>query len=166
MINTEIISIPAYTTRSFRNFGLHNENSLYKFMFTKEDRALLNTGAIKLIPQEMCKYSVSNEVVLNGKKYYSNDIVNPQEFDEGTLMVLLKTNVIKTELKEDFINKEDLDIVKTAKLYDCVGLTFKKASEFLNIDFDVLKDKFELKQGGSNKKITKKDIETLLTLEV
>ena len=114
----------------------------------------------------MCKYSITNEVVLNGKKYYPNDIVNPQEFDEGTLMVLLKTNVIKTELKEDFINKEDLDIVKTAKLYDCVGLTFKKASEFLNIDFDVLKDKFELKQGGSNKKVTQKDLELLLTLEV
>ena len=166
MINTEIISIPAYTTRSFRNFGLHEKDCLYKYQFTKEDRALLNTGAIKLIPCEMCNYLVSNEVVLNGKKYYSNDIVNPQEFDEGTLMVLLKTGVLKTQMKEDFLTKSEKDIVKTANLYNCVGLTFKKASEFLNIDFEILKDKFELKQGGSNKKITQKDLELLLTLEV
>ena len=48
--------LPAYATREFRNYGLYRAGSLYKFMFTKEDNVLLSTGAIKLLPFNMCKF--------------------------------------------------------------------------------------------------------------
>lgn len=163
MINTNATNcLPAYAVREFRNYGLYRAGSLYKFMFTREDNALLSTGAIKLLPFCMCKFYVSRGAILNGKKYEANDIVNPEEFEEKILKILVKTNIIKCELNEDLKDLPEEEIVQKAKLYECVGKTFKQASELLNLDFEVVKEKFELKQGSNRKKV---GIEDLYTLE-
>lgn len=158
MINTTINKIIAYTTREFRNFGLYFPNQLYMFKFTKEDNMLLSTGAIKLLPYSMCNVFVNKPVVLNGKKYEANEEVNCADFEEKTLMVLLKTGVIKLELKEDFKELSEEEVVSLAKVYECIGKTFKKASEQLGLDFDMVKEKFELKQGSNAKKVTSEDV--------
>ena len=62
MINTTIIKIPAYTTREFRNFGVHKANELYDYKFTVQDLALLNSGAIKLFPRAMCDFIELNRL--------------------------------------------------------------------------------------------------------
>ncbi len=168
MINAKIINLPAYTTRDFRNFGLHKANSLYKFMFTIQDIALLNTGAVKLFPTSMCKYTSIKDVNLNSKKYCANEEIDIKEFDEKTLFTLLKASVLKCELKEEFAQLDENKLIQLVNLYDCVGKTFKTTSTSLNLDFEKIKEKFELKQGGASKKVKFEDITKLqeLLLEV
>lgn len=162
MINLNTTNcLPAYAVREFRNYGLYRKGSLYKFMFTKEDNVLLSTGAIKLLPFSMCKFYVSRGAILNGKKYLANDIINPEEFEEKVLKILVKTNVVKCEIKEELLILPEEEIVKQAKLYECVGLTFKQASTVLGLDFEVVKTKFELKQGATKKKVTVEDLTVL-----
>lgn len=161
MINTEVIWIPAYTTKEFRNFGTHEADTLYKYKFTPQDRNLLINGSIKLVPTQLCEYTVTRDIILDGKKCNNGIKIEVDKFDEKTLMTLLKTGTLKCALKEEYKNG---DILKLCKVYDCLGKTFKTVSTELNIDYEVLKEKFELKQGGTNKKVSKKDIELLKEL--
>lgn len=168
MINTEIVYLPAYTTRDFRNFGLHKANTTYRFMFTIQDMALLNTGAIKLVPTSMCNYTVVKDVNLNGEKCYAGKEIDVTKFDEKTLFTLLKSSIIKCELKDEFKQLDDKKLTEVASLYEQVGKSFKSVATSLELDFEKIKEKFELKQGGANKKIKEEDISKLqeLILEV
>lgn len=156
--------LPAYTTREFRNYGLHKAGTLYKFLFTREDNILLSTGAIKFLPYYMCKFIATHDVILNGKQCQNGDIVNPLDFEESVLKVLVKTNVLKCELSEEFADKDEEFIVKEAKLSDCIGKTFKQASESLGLDFAVVKEKFELKKGATQTKVKKEHLEAIKEL--
>lgn len=148
----------AYATREFRNLGLYKENSLYKYLFTKEDNMLLNNGTIKLLPYSMFKIYVSHDCILNGKQYKSGDEINTKDFTDSVIRTLIKTNVIKCELIDSLKELKDEEIINLAKIYECVGQTFGQTSTLLNIDFDVLKEKFELKQNGKQKRVTEQDI--------
>ena len=156
--------LPAYTTREFRNYGLHKAGTLYKFLFTREDNILLSTGAIKILPYYMCKFIATHDVVLNGKQCHVGDIINPSDFEESVLKVLIKTNVLKCELSEDFADKDEEFIVKEAQLSDCIGKTFKQASESLGLDFAVVKEKFELKKGSTQTKVKQEHLEAIKEL--
>lgn len=156
--NVRMAFIPAYTTRDVRNYGYFKANSLYKYLFTPEDKILVETGAIKLFPLSMCNFYTTNDVVFSDKKYKANEEIDVNIFDENTLKILIKTNVIKCELKENFKYLDEENIIKQVKLYDCVGKNFKEISEILSIDFSTIKEKFELKQGGAKKKVTEENI--------
>lgn len=164
MINTQFYSIPMYTTREFRNLGLYKENQLYNFMFTPSDNALYRSGAVKKFPNNMYRFYLTRPTVLNNKQYEVNEDIKPTLFDEKTLDVLLRTGVVICELKEEFANLSTDDLFKQVKINELVGTTFKKASELLNIDFEVIKEKFDLKKGASNKKIKAEDINALIEL--
>lgn len=153
--------IPAYATREFRNFGLYKAGDLYKYLFTREDNILLNSGAIKLLPKHLCKYYLLHDTVLSDGPHKMGEELKPSSFDDNTLNVLVKTNVLRCELADSIKNKDDKDIVKMAKLYECVGNTFKQVSTDLGLDFEVVKTEFDLKQGGNNKKVKEKDLEKL-----
>ena len=149
--------LPAYTIREFRNYGLHKAGTLYKFLFTREDNILLSTGAIKFLPHYMCKFIVTHDVILNGKQCHAGYVIDPKEFDENTLKVLVKTNVLKCELSEDFADKDEEFIVKEAQLSDCIGKT-------LGLDFGVVKEKFELKKGATQAKVKQEHLEVIKEL--
>lgn len=151
----------AYATREFRNLGLYKENSLYKYLFTKEDNMLLNNGTIKLLPYSMFKIYVSHDCMLNGKQYKSGDEINTKDFTDSVIRTLIKTNVLKCELIDSLKESEDKDIIGLAKIYDCIGQTFNQASISLGLDYDILKKEFDLKQGGKQKRITEQDIDKL-----
>lgn len=159
--NNDVVFIPAYTNREVRNYGLHNANSLYKYMFTREDNILIETGAISLFPFSMFKFYTYKPVNLNGVMYEANAEINPKDFDENTLRVLVKTKVLMLDFIEDLKSLNVEELIKQAKVYTCEGLTFKQLSETLNIDFAIIKEKFELKQGGNKKKVTSQDIAKL-----
>ena len=156
--------LPAYTTREFRNYGLHKAGALYKFLFTREDNILLSTGAIKFLPHYMCKFIATHDVMLNGKQCHAGDVINPSDFEESVLKVLIKTNVLRCELSEDFADKDEEFIVKEAQLSDCIGKTFKQASESLGLDFAVVKEKFELKKGATQAKVKQEHLEVMKEL--
>ena len=156
--------LPAYTTREFRNYGLHKAGTLYKFLFTREDNILLSTGAIKFLPYHMCKFITTHDVILNGNQCHAGDIINPSDFEESVLKVLVKTNVLKCELSENFVDKDEEFIVKEAQLSDCIGKTFKQASESLGLDFAVVKEKFELKKGATQAKVKNEHLEAIKEL--
>lgn len=156
--------LPAYTTREFRNYGLHKAGTLYKFLFTREDNILLSTGAIKFLPYHMCKFTTTHDVILNGNQCHAGDIINPSDFEESVLKVLVKTNVLKCELSENFVDKDEEFIVKEAQLSDCIGKTFKQASESLGLDFAVVKEKFELKKGATQAKVKNEHLEAIKEL--
>lgn len=159
MINTKFNSIPMYTTREFRNLGLYKENQIYNFMFTPSDNALYRTGAIKKFPDSMYDFRLTRSTVLdNGKEYEGGSTITPDMFDEKSLDVFLRTGLITCELKKEFAELDIEDLFKYIKLNEVVGSTFKKASELLGIDFEIVKEKFELKQGATNKKVKKEDI--------
>lgn len=156
--------LPAYTTREFRNYGLHKAGALYKFLFTREDNILLNTGAIKLLPYSMCKFTTTHDVILNSKQYHSDDEINPFDFEDNTLKVLIKTNVIRCEFSEQFADKDEDFIMSQVKVLECVGKTFKQASQDLGLDFEVVKEKFELKKGATQAKVRIEHIESIKEL--
>lgn len=166
MFNDKIITIPAYITRDFRNFGTYKANTLYNYKFTIQELSLLNSGAIKLIPESMCDYTTPRDVQLNGKKYNAGEIVNIEEIDKTALYTLLKTGIIEASLKEDFKKLDKTVIVELAKVNDLIGKTFKTAIDTLSLDTDKTKELFGLKQ--LTKKIKKEDIVKLqeLILEV
>lgn len=164
MINTTVITIPAYTTREVRNFGLYNAKQFYKFRFTREDRALLLSKAIKLFPQSMCHFTVTRPCVLLGVKRDGGQTIDVSKFDEKILMTLLKTGVIGCELKPELKELDTEKVIKLAETYSLVGQTFKKVAETLGVEFETIKTAFELKQGGANKKITAEDITKLQEL--
>lgn len=163
-MNLENACYIAYVIREFRNFGLFKENDLYKVMFTPQDNTLIRNNTIMLLPYNMCKFITLHNCTLNGKYIEANAEINPKDFTFEVLKVLLKTNILKFSLKEEFKNLEEKEIVKTAKLYNCEGKTFKEVSALFNLDFKVLKEAFKLQQGGQNKKIKIEDLETLKTL--
>lgn len=164
MINTDIISMPAYTTREFRNYGLHKADSLYKFMFTMEDRALLDSGAIKLFPIEMCNFTVKNSITLAGKKYKSGTSVDVSSFDEKVLNTLVKTGVLICSLKEEYNTENTQHLIKQAELRKMIGKNLKEVCLNLSIDFEQAKETLNLKQGANKKKLTKKDLDLLSSI--
>lgn len=165
MINFENTAcLPAYTTREVRNYGRFEANSLYKFLFTREDNLLLSTGAIKLLPFSMLYFYASHNIQLCGEKYNTGDTLDISKIDENTLKTLVKTNVIKFDFIDKIKNLSDEEIVKLAKTYDLVGKTFKQTSDELGIDFDTIKNKFGLKQGGAKKLVKPEDIEKFIEL--
>ena len=83
---------------------------------------------------------------------------------KSVLKVLIKTNVLKCELSEDFADKDEEFIVKEAQLSDCIGKTFKQASESLGLDFAVVKEKFELKKGATQAKVKQEHLEAIKEL--
>jgi hypothetical protein len=97
-------------------------------------------------------------VLDNGKEYEGGSTITPDMFDEKSLDVFLRTGLITCELKKEFAELDIEDLFKYIKLNEVVGSTFKKASELLGIDFEIVKEKFELKQGATNKKVKKEDI--------
>lgn len=162
MFNNKIITIPAYVARDFRNFGTHKADTLYNYKFTIQELSLLNSGAIKFIPENMCDYVTPREVQLNGKKYNAGEIVDIKKIDKTALYTLLKTGIIKASLKEDFKKLDETEIVEIAKINDLVGKTFKTAIETLSLDTDKIKEVFALKQ--LTKKIKEEDIVKLQKL--
>ena len=164
MFNDKIITVPAYVTRDFRNFGTYKANTLYNYKFTIQELSLLNSGAIKLIPEIMCDYTTPRDVQLNGKKYVSGELVNIDEIDKTALYTLLKTGLITSSLKKDFEKLTETEIVEIAKMNDLIGKTFKTAIEALSLDTDKVKEVFKLKQ--LTKKIKKEDIEKLQELKL
>lgn len=161
MISTKIVYLPAYTTREFRNYGLYKAGSFYKYLFTKEDNSLLATGAIKLIPFELCTLKTNHKVFLAGKQYNINEDVDCTKFDINVLKTLIKNNVINCSLKDEYKNKDINFIIKKSEVFSLIGKTFQEASEILNIDFNIIKEKFDLKQGGKKKKVTKTDLDKI-----
>ena len=164
MINTTIIKIPAYTTREFRNFGVHKANELYDYKFTIQDLALLNSGAIKLFPREMCDFIAVKPSVLQGVKYNAGEKVDVKNFDDKTLKTILKTQVLQQVFKTEFKNFDNTQLIKAAQLYDCVGETFKTVSTTLGLDFEKIKETFDLKQGANTKKVKATDVTKLQKL--
>lgn len=164
MINTTIIKTPAYTTREFRNFGTHKENELYDYKFTVQDLALLNSGAIKLFPREMCDYTATQPAILQGVKYNTDDKVDIKNIDDKTLNTLLKMNVVHQEFKPDFKDLSIENLIKSAQLYECIGQSFKTVSDNLGLNFDKVKETFGLKQGANTKKVKATDINELQKL--
>lgn len=165
--NTTMAFMPAYTTREVRNFGFFKANSLYKYLFTPEDKMLVETGAIKLFPLSMCNFYATSDVAFTDKKYKIGEQIDIINFDENTLKILLKTKVIKCELRDEFKNLSDEDIITQAKLYSYVGKTFKDVSNDLSLEFSIIKEKFDLKQGGAKKKVSEENlslIKELLTI--
>lgn len=158
------LGMPAYTTREFRNFGLHKAGSLYQYQFTQSENLLIYSGAIKLFPYQMYKFYTTNETNLNGKKVKKGTVINYKDFDENTLKVLVKTNILKCTICDDLKDKNEKELISIAKLYNCVGLTFKKVSNTFGLDFDKVKEVFELKQGANTKKVKTSDIEKLQEL--
>ena len=162
MFNTTIIKFPAYTNREFVNFGLHKANELYDYKFTPNDRMLLDSGAISMVPLQMYDLRVAHDCVLNSKKRLANEEIGYKEFEDEVLMTLIRTGVIICNIKQEYDNEEK--IIKTAKTFNYVGKTFKQLAEDLEIDFSEIKDKFGLKQNATKKKITEENIEGILEL--
>lgn len=165
MINlNEMSSLPAYTTKEIVNFGvIYPKHTLYQCRFIRHDNLFLQTGVIKLLPLELSNFYTNYPVVLNAKTYKANAKVNPKDFDFNVLKTLLKTKVLKCELKEE-IDEEKLNSIiqndeQESENKEYVGKTFKQMSEILNIPYKTLKEAFGLKQGGQNKKVKKEDLE-------
>lgn len=66
--------------------------------------------------------------------------------------------MVLCELKEEYAKLDEEDLFKQVHLNELVGMTFKKASELLGLDFEAVKEKFELKHGASNKKVKAEDV--------
>lgn len=164
MINTNFYSVPMYTTREFRNLGLFKANQIYNFLFTPSDNALYRSGAVKKFPDSMYKFTTNKATIINGKEYQQNSQVESSLFDEKTLDILVKTGVIICELKEEYAKLDTEDLFKQVKINEVIGLTFKKASEILGIDFEIVKEKFDIKKGATNKKVKAEDIDTFKEL--
>ena len=162
MFNTEIFKLKAYTNRDFINFGLHKANTLYDYKFTSNDRMLLDSGAISLIPLQMYDLTIAHDSVLNGEKRVAGEKIDYKIFEKEVLMTLIRTGIIKCTIKDEYDSEEK--IIKTAKILNYAGKTFKQLSEDFNIDFSKIKEKFELKQNATRKKITENDIENILDL--
>lgn len=154
----------AYIKRDFNHFGLHKKDTLYKVMFTPQDNTLLATKVIELLPYEMCNFNILYPMVLAGKKYNSNDELDPNKLDFNVLKTLLKSRAIKFSLKEDIKKLPEDNIVKMCKIYKSVGLTFKELSDEFGIDFEIVKEKFDLKQGATKKTIKKENIPQIFEL--
>ena len=101
---------------------------------------------------------------MNRKKKKKGTVINYKDFDENTLKVLVKTNILKCTICDDLKDKNEKELISIAKLYDCVGLTFKKVSGTFGLDFDKVKEVFKLKQGANTKKVKTNDIEKLQEL--
>jgi len=162
MFNTDIIKLQAYTNRDFVNYGFHKANKLYEYKFTSNDRMLLDSGAISMIPLQMYDLKVAHDCILNGEKRLANEEINYKEFEDKTLMTLIRTGIIVCNIKQEYDNEEK--IIKTAKTFNYVGKTFKQLADDLEIDFSEIKDKFGLKQNATKKKITEENIEGILEL--
>lgn len=162
MFNTEIFKLKAYTNRDFVNFGLHRANTLYDYKFTSNDRMLLDSGAISLVPLQMYDLIIAHDSILNGEKKLAGEKINYKDFEIEVLMTLIKTGIVKCVIKEDYNTEEK--IIKTAKVFNYTGKTFKQLAEDLEIDFSEIKEKFGLKQNATKKKITEENIEGILEL--
>lgn len=154
----------AYIKRDFNHFGLHKKNTLYKVMFTPQDNTLLNTKVIELLPYNMCKFTIAYPMVLAGKQYKPNDELDPNKLEFNLIKTLLKSKAIKFSLKDEFKNLPEDEIVKNAKLGKYIGLTFKEFSDDFNIDFEIIKEKFDLKQGAIKKTIKQENIPQIFEL--
>lgn len=162
MFNTEIFKLKAYTNRDFVNFGLHKANTLYDYKFTSNDRMLLDSGAISLVPLQMYDLIIAHDSILNGEKKLAGEKINYKDFEIEVLMTLIRTGIVKCVVKEDYNTEEK--IIKTAKAFNYTGKTFKQLAEDLEIDFSKIKEKFGLKQNATKKKITEENIEGILEL--
>ena len=89
---------------------------------------------------------------------------NVKNIDDKTLQTLLKMNVVRQEFKPVFKDLEVEKLIKSAQLYDCVGETFKTVSTTLGLDFEKVKETFDLKQGANTKKVKATDITKLQKL--
>ena len=69
--------------------------------------------------------------------------------------------IIAGEIDDDYVDIVEEDIVKEAKIYECIGKTFKQSSEILGLDFSLVKDKFELKKGSNQAKVKQEHIESI-----
>lgn len=162
MFNTEIFKLKAYTNRDFVNFGLHRANTLYDYKFTSNDRMLLDSGAISLVPLQMYDLIIAHDSILNGEKKLAGEKINYKDFEIEVLMTLIKTGIVKCVIKENYDTEEK--IIKTAKVFNYAGKTFKQLAEDLEIDFSEIKEKFGLKQNATRKKVTEENIEGILEL--
>lgn len=162
MFNTEIFKLKAYTNRDFVNFGLHRANTLYDYKFTSNDRMLLDSGAISLVPLQMYDLIIAHDSILNGEKKLAGEKINYKDFEIEVLMTLIKTGIVKCVIKEDY--DTEAKIIKTAKAFNYAGKTFKQLAEDLEIDFSEIKEKFGLKQNATRKKVSEENIEGILEL--
>lgn len=162
MFNTDIVKLQAYTNRDFINYGFYRANQLYEYKFTPNDRMLLDSGAISMIPLQMYDFKVAHDCILGGNKRLVNEEIDYKDFEIEVLMTLIRTGVIVCSIKQEYDNEEK--IIKTAKAFNYVGKTFKQLAEDLEIDFSEIKEKFGLKQNATKKKITEENIEDILEL--
>ena len=162
MFNTEIFKLKAYTNRDFVNFGLHRANTLYNYKFTSNDRMLLDSGAISLVPLQMYDLIIAHDSILNGEKKLAGEKINYKDFETEVLMTLIRTGIVQCVIKEDY--DTEAKIIKTAKAFNYAGKTFKQLAEDLEIDFSEIKEKFGLKQNATRKKVTEENIEGILEL--
>ena len=113
MFNTEIFKLKAYTNRDFVNFGLHRANTLYDYKFTSNDRMLLDSGAISLVPLQMYDLIIAHDSILNGEKKLAGEKINYKDFEIEVLMTLIRTGIVQCVIKEDY--DTEAKIIKTAK---------------------------------------------------
>lgn len=167
MINVNNMpSLPAYVVNDIVSMGtIYKKDDLYSCRFIRQDNLFLQTGAIKLLPFNMSNFNTNYQVILNGKKYDADEEVNPYEFEFHVLKTLVKNNIVKCTFKEEYTKLDSKKVIELSKTYDLVGKTFKEVSEILNIPFETLKEKFDLKQGGHKKKITLKDLEIITNIQ-
>lgn len=164
MYNTQIFTMPAYTNREFMNFGLHKKHELYSYKFTPNDRALLISGAISLFPRQFYEYKASHDTNLSGKKVKANEILDYKNFEDNTLNMLMRTGVISCTLKPEFKDLSKEDLIKTAKLYNAVGLSIKEVSDMFDIDIQEIRTILGLKNNATKKQIKEEDLEKLQVL--
>lgn len=163
MINTNFIEIPAYTTRGFVNGKIYKENEIYRYRFTPRDKALLNTGALKLFPTNMCEYKINKPCVLDAIQYKGGENLDPESIKPDALYVLMKAGVISCYLKDSL----EQDVVKNARVNEFVGKTCKYFCEFYGLEPEKVKEVLKIK--NITKKITKdqiQDLRDIITQEV
>lgn len=164
MIEIKDSSILGYVTRDVRNYGLHKKGELYNYRFTREDNILLNSGAIKLFPLDFYKFTSNVNAILGGEKHIVGQELDKSKFDDEVLKMLIRTHMVKIEMKDEYKNIEVEDLIANVQTNSYIGKTFKQVAEEKGIEFEIIKEAFGLKQGGAKKKVTEKDLELLQTL--
>lgn len=161
MTRLEFDYMPMFTTREVRNYGVFKKHCLYNYLFTKEENRLIETGALEFLPISMYKFVAKNDTTFTDKAYKAGEKIDSSKYDFNVLKILIKNNIVKCSLKDEYCNLSEKEIVEKAIILNCVGKTFKEVSDNLELDFEVIKKEFSLKAGANKKKITLSDIEKL-----
>ena len=78
--------------------------------------------------------------------------------------MLMRTGVISCTLKPEFKDLSKEDLIKTAKLYNTVGLSIKEVADMFDIDIQEIRTILGLKNNATKKQIKEEDLEKLQVL--